>query len=90
MIDDIALYLKAGRNRFGLASGPMADAITHSLSHLADADIRAMAVYLKSLPAAGDTAPQALSGEEPKMQQGAAIYDNPRNGSCKPINCITG
>ena len=34
-IDDIALYLKTGRNRFGLASGPMGDAITHSLSHLA-------------------------------------------------------
>lgn len=75
-IDDIALYLKTGRNRFGLASGPMADAITHSLSHLADADIRAMAVYLKSLPAAGGAAPQPLSGEEPKMQQGRAIYDN--------------
>ena len=75
-IDDIVLYLKTGRKRFDLASGPMADAITHSLSHLADADIRAMAVYLKSLPAGGGTAPQPISGEEPKMQQGAAIYDN--------------
>ena len=75
-IDDIALYLKTGRNRFGLASGPMADAITHSLSHLADADIRAMALYLKSLPAAGGATPQPLSGDEPKMQQGRTIYDN--------------
>jgi len=74
--DDIVLYLKTGRNRFDLASGPMADAITHSLSHLADADIRAMAVYLKSLPAGGGTALQPISAEGPKMQQGAAIYDN--------------
>jgi mono/diheme cytochrome c family protein len=75
-VDDIALYLKTGRNRFDIASGPMADAITHSLSHLAEDDIRAMAVYLKSLPAGGGTLPQPLSAEDPKMQQGATIYSN--------------
>ncbi len=75
-IDDIALYLKTGRNRFDIASGPMAEAVTHSLSHLTGADIRAMAVYLKSLPAGGGTLPQPISAEEPKMQQGGAIYYN--------------
>jgi mono/diheme cytochrome c family protein len=75
-IGDIMLYLKTGRNRFDIASGPMADAITHSLSHLADADIRAMAVYLKSLPPGGGTSPQSIAAEEPKMQQGSAIYYN--------------
>jgi mono/diheme cytochrome c family protein len=75
-IDDMALYLKTGRNRFDIASGPMAEAVTHSLSHLTDADIRAMAVYLKSLPAGGGTLPQPLSAEEPKMRQGDAIYYN--------------
>ena len=38
-VDDIALYLKTGRNRYDIASGPMADAVTHSTSHLAD-DLR--------------------------------------------------
>jgi mono/diheme cytochrome c family protein len=73
-IDDIVLYLKTGRNRFDIASGPMADAITHSLSQLANADIRAIAVYLKSLPPGGGPAPQPFSAGEPAMQQGSAIY----------------
>ena len=48
-VNDIALYLKTGRNRFDIASGPMADAVTHSTSHLTDADLRAIAVYLKKV-----------------------------------------
>jgi mono/diheme cytochrome c family protein len=75
-IDDIVLYLKTGRNRFDIASGPMADAITHSISHLADADVRAIAVYVKSLPPAGGAPPVPISAEEPKMQQGHAIYSS--------------
>jgi mono/diheme cytochrome c family protein len=75
-IDDIALYLKTGRNRFGMASGPMADAITHSLSHLIDPDLRAMAAYLKSLPGGGGALPVPISATDPKMQQGGTIYYN--------------
>ncbi|MBV8661528.1 MAG: cytochrome c [Hyphomicrobiales bacterium] len=75
-IDDIALYLKTGRNRFDIASGPMGEAVTHSLSHLTDADIRAMAVYLKSLPPRGGTSVQSISAEDPKMRQGGEIYYN--------------
>ena len=72
-VDDIALYLKTGRNRYDIASGPMADAVTHSTSHLTDADLRAIAVYLKSL--APSPAPsQAVSANDPLMQRGEAIY----------------
>jgi mono/diheme cytochrome c family protein len=85
-IDDIVLYLKTGRNRFDISSGPMADAITHSLSHLTDADLRAIAVYLKSLPSAGGTLPAPISAEEPKMQQGHAIYFN----QCAPCHGAEG
>jgi len=74
--EDIMLYLKTGRNRFDIASGPMADAITNSTSHLADADLQAIAVYLKSLPAGGGTAAMPISGTDPKMQRGSEIYDN--------------
>ncbi|MFI5447856.1 c-type cytochrome [Polaromonas sp. UC242_47] len=38
------------------ASGPMAEAIDHSLRHLNEADLRAMAVYLKTVPAQRDAA----------------------------------
>jgi mono/diheme cytochrome c family protein len=75
-VDDIALYLKTGRNRFGIASGPMAEAVTHSTSHLTIADLRAIAVYLKDLPAGGGGSAQPVSPQEPAMQQGQAIYNN--------------
>ena len=75
-VDDIALYLKTGRNRYGLASGPMADAVTHSTSHLTDADLRAIAVYLKDLPSDGGAAPQPVSTRDPAMQRGQMIYNN--------------
>ena len=74
--DDIMLYLKTGRNRFVMASGPMADAVTHSTSHLTDVDLQAIATYLKSLPPGGGTLPQPISAEEPKMQRGGVIYYN--------------
>ena len=75
-VDDIALYLKTGRNRYDIASGPMADAVTHSTSHLTDADLRAIAVYLKDLPSGGGGPPQPVSAQDPAMQQGQAIYNN--------------
>ena len=75
-VDDIALYLKTGRNRYDIASGPMADAITHSMSHLTDADLRAIAVYLKDLPPGGGGLPQPVSAQDPAMQHGQAIYNN--------------
>ena len=75
-VDDIALYLKTGRNRYDIASGPMADAVTNSTSHLTDADLRAIAVYLKDLPTGGGSSPQPISAQDPAMQQGQAIYNN--------------
>jgi mono/diheme cytochrome c family protein len=75
-VDDIALYLKTGRNRYDIASGPMAEAVTNSTSRLTDADLRAIAVYLKELPPGGGELPQPVSGQDPAMQRGQAIYNN--------------
>jgi mono/diheme cytochrome c family protein len=75
-VEDIALYLKTGRNRYDIASGPMADAVTHSTSNLTDADLRAIAVYLKDLPPGGGGLPQPVSAQDPVMQRGQAIYNN--------------
>ena len=74
-VDDIALYLKTGRNRYDIDSGPMADAVTHSTSHLTDADLRAIAVYLKDLPPGGGGLPQPVSAQDPAMQRGQTIYN---------------
>ena len=50
--DDIVSYLSQGHARgHGTASGPMGEAVEHSLSRLAPDDIKAMVVYLRTLPA---------------------------------------
>ena len=48
-IDEISELLATGTSKRGVASGPMATIIRQSLQHLTPEDIRAMAVYLKSL-----------------------------------------
>jgi mono/diheme cytochrome c family protein len=73
-VDDIILYLKTGRNSYDIASGPMADAVSHSTSQLTDADLYAIAVYLKDLPPGGGEPPQPVSAQDPAMQRGQAIY----------------
>lgn len=49
-VEDTAAYLKTGVNAYASTFGPMNKVIMNSTRHLADADIRAMAVYLESLP----------------------------------------
>ena len=49
-VDDIAEYLQSGRNARSHAGGAMAEVVVHSTSKMSDADVRAIAVYLKGLP----------------------------------------
>jgi mono/diheme cytochrome c family protein len=49
--DDIAAYLTAGHvSGHGTASGPMGEAVDHSFSKMAKADIEAMVTFLRSVP----------------------------------------
>jgi thiosulfate dehydrogenase len=48
--DDLVMLLKTGQNRYTSVAGGMTDVVQHSTQHMSDADLRAMAVYLKSLP----------------------------------------
>jgi len=53
--EQIATFLKTGVSPSkGIALGPMAETV-HSLSHLTDADLLAIAAYLKTTPAKSDT-----------------------------------
>ncbi len=47
--DDIVAYLRDGRNRHGVVFGSMLEAFNNSTQFMTDADLSAMAVYLKSL-----------------------------------------
>jgi mono/diheme cytochrome c family protein len=58
---DIVAFLKSGRNAHSAAFGGMADVVEASTQYLSDADLNAIAVYLKSLsPAKEGSGNQAL------------------------------
>ncbi len=73
--EDLVQYLKTGANDWTLASGPMADAVSHSTSGMTDQDIAAIATYLKESNA-GSSAPERapVSASDAAMRAGAAIY----------------
>jgi mono/diheme cytochrome c family protein len=73
-VDDIVQYLKNGQTRTTTASGPMRDVIENSTSKMAEADLKAIAVYLKERGSAGIPAPAAVPASDPRMQVGEAIF----------------
>jgi mono/diheme cytochrome c family protein len=86
---DIVDYLATGRNDFASVGCEMAAVVEHSTQHLSDADLRAMAVYLKTLPAdagaatglrsdgAAATARTAKALADGRgLQRGAMVYLN--------------
>lgn len=72
--DDIVQYLKSGQTRSSLASGPMKDVIENSTSKMADADLKAIAVYLKERGASGSPVPDPVPVSDPQMKVGEAIF----------------
>jgi len=72
---DIVDLLKTGQSARGTAFGPMADVVTQSTQHLHEDDLRAIAVYLQSLPARPANAPEnSPLDTRPIMAQGAKVY----------------
>jgi mono/diheme cytochrome c family protein len=72
-VDDVATYLKTGHNRITAATGIMAEEINFASSKMTDSDLKAIAIYLKSLP--GDRERHdTLAADDPAMKAGHAIY----------------
>ncbi|MDB5731117.1 MAG: hypothetical protein JWQ03_1012 [Variovorax sp.] len=69
--------LKNGTSPRGSVMGPMADVVYRSTQHLSEADLEAMAVFLKELPdrTPAATATPAPSRDADVMARGARIYD---------------
>jgi len=71
--------MKTGVSPRGVVSGPMSEVVRESLQHLNDPDLRAMAVYLKSLPKAGTgpgaEPPELTADNQRVLKQGAALYE---------------
>ena len=74
-VADIVSYLKGGHNAISAATGIMAEEISLSSSQMTDADLTAIATYLKALPGQTSSPPQAaISASDPAMVAGGAIY----------------
>jgi mono/diheme cytochrome c family protein len=71
--DDIVEYLQSGRNGHSHAGKLMAEVVVSSTSKMSDADVRAIAAYLKDLPAG---APEPVVSPPPPadIATGAAVY----------------
>jgi mono/diheme cytochrome c family protein len=75
-LQEISDLLQAGASHRGTVYGPMAEVTFNSLQYLSDEDVRAMAVYLKSLPPKGEKRPepQAQMVAPGTMELGRRIY----------------
>lgn len=74
--EHIAALLKTGVSPRGSVLGPMAEVVLHSTQHMSDADLDAMAVFLKALPptAAADPPPTAAANPA-AARAGAKLYE---------------
>lgn len=91
--EDTAEILRTGRNRHGTVSGNMVDVVQHSTQYMTDGDLKAIGVYLKSLPAAGHDKPmQVAQGPAPAIApraSKAAPDVVPATASGAPVDLYT-
>lgn len=72
--DDLFRYLHTGFSRRAGSFGPMNEVIVNSLRKMTAEDVRAMAIYLKSLPAGGEYAGAGVPDE--LVEAGRPIYED--------------
>jgi len=73
-VDDVVTLLKTGHNRMVTVTGPMAEEVENASAHFKDADLRAIATYLKSLPGENDSNKKPLDQSDARMVAGKAIF----------------
>jgi mono/diheme cytochrome c family protein len=73
-VDETVQYLKTGQTRGSIASGPMKDVVENSTSKMPEADLKAIAVYLKERGAEGPPVSAALLSSDARMKVGEAIF----------------
>jgi len=73
-IEEAMRLLKEGRSAKGAAMGPMAEVVFGSTQHLVDADLRAMASFLRELPQHQPPAREPARAGSDALALGARIY----------------
>ena len=82
---DIVAFLKSGRNGHSAAFGGMAQVVGDSTQHLSDADLNAIAAYLKSLPPVNKDATQPLA-YDPSVAQALRTGSDKGDGAMAFLN----
>lgn len=72
--EDIAAYLKTGHNKSAAAAGLMGEVVKLSTSKLSDADVDAIATYLKDV--SGPSQESSSSPDKDILAAGGAIYQD--------------
>ncbi|HYD75860.1 cytochrome c [Ramlibacter sp.] len=75
-IDEIVQLLKTGMSRRGATMGPMAEVVFSSTQFLSDADLRAMATFLKQVPRHDPDPPEPARAPREVLELGARVYGN--------------
>lgn len=74
-VAEIVEYLKTGANAKSAAAGPMTEVVQNSTQYLSDADLNAIAAYLKDSPAEKATATaQTTEIDKQAWSRGEALY----------------
>jgi mono/diheme cytochrome c family protein len=73
-VDEIVRLLKDGQTARGATMGPMAEVVFGSTQHLNDADVRAMASYLKHLPRHQPAQAKPAMATKEVIELGARLY----------------
>src|SRR3979490_3019459 len=89
--DDLVSYLSIGHaDGHGTASGPIGEAVEHSLSKLAPEDIRAVVAYLRSVPPTASTdLPATLAPSAPASHRDGGGTPDPRGKMVFEGACVS-
>ena len=71
---EIVEYLKTGSIDKAAAAGPMAEVVQNSTQHLSDADLEAIASYLKDMPGGSTAVAKSSDVDSAAIGHGKALY----------------
>jgi len=75
-LDETVGLLKTGRSAHASALGPMAEIVFDSLQHVSDADLRAMVVFLRSLPQDKSAVAASPAPDAQALVRGRKLYED--------------
>jgi mono/diheme cytochrome c family protein len=81
-VDEIAVYLKTGHSRTSASNGPMSDTLNLSTSRMTEADLKAIATYLKDAPDQNNNQSQVAPAapDQTAMKVGGRVYADQCSG----------